>query len=717
MPIAEFSSYIENTWQHNNLKNLSGWFGGVYDGDDYKIEGVSIEGRDSATCGLFGAVYNGTLKNIVLYSPNGDGSVTAGGKTNCYWYAMGVLAGVVGGNGSVENCVAAGYTLNADVICNPPDMGAAGSYIGGLIGFSDVPLKNCSAVVDIDVPKTAEEKANMHIGGLVGSCQKNITNCYTGGEIRIDKGMTVKERCLSIGGIVGSSYFSTLNVYGQTGRIGTVGAENPASVSNKLENCYTYMTLPDQTEVDYWYGTVLDKRIGAYYAIGGSGENDKANCNITNCFYLSSEVLKGITTQIINSSGRFTDMDGKTFGVVPVRYNQLNGQEQINGSRIYEYLQAFQPVTSQAGDFLLAGKYSFAPTNRKELQGLNYPFPTIQTREDGRYHVHYGEWPNIGIWRENGSEPISLDIFTNASHKETLKILAEGAAPSGAWGVASSNPDIVSADVQDGALSVTAQKTGHTTLTITYGLGTNSYSLDVDVNVTAVLEFRPAESPVVLYANDAAEILLTPYGKDGSILDLTGITLTKVEAVTNEAAAFETLRVTQEGNHLRLTVKTNDVGTSAAVNIACDYSYNGNPYSGLNPVTVQIINITPETVEIKPGETRPVGISFAVPVKTVTILSMDIKNEKPGIAAAGVPKADGSTVEIPITGVAAGETAVTLTAQVMVGAQAHSVEVEIPVLVSGTKAAGQAEEPAAVAGETAASGRETAVSGRETPVE
>ena len=64
----------------------------------------------------------------------------------------------------------------------------------------------------------------------------------------------------------------------------------------------------------------------------------------------------------------------------------------------------FATVTKKENDQNVDGKYSF-PGNRTDLEGENYPFPTILTQKTKRgtsVNVHYGAWPLEGIfWRES----------------------------------------------------------------------------------------------------------------------------------------------------------------------------------------------------------------------------------------------------------------------------------------------------------------------------
>lgn len=311
-PIAE---YYDPSNHH-----LYGWFGGTFDGDDYVIENVNIQGQTSTVAGLFGAVYNGSLKNIVMYSSDGEGFVTSSFDTKkmlsgCYY--MGTLAGLASSNNgnAVENCSASGYTIYAKTYNTRDNQWgttqAGGSGVGGLLGVSDMDLKNCSAVTTIRIvtnPQNNYGNDNLRAGGLAGISKKTIENCFAGGEILVggtlnDDGQFNKEGMvrvkaangLFLGGIVGGSYFTNMGLPSGQGNIGGGG-------SNTLTNCYSYVVLPSQKETklestkkqSYGKNETIEVEytyIRGLYAIGGVGD-DGGNCTISNCYYLKSEAMK-----------------------------------------------------------------------------------------------------------------------------------------------------------------------------------------------------------------------------------------------------------------------------------------------------------------------------------------------------------------------------------------------------------------------------------------
>ena len=527
-PIAEY--YDVST---GRTGTLNGWFCGTYDGDDYVIENVNIKGQRSSCAGLFGIVYNGTLKNIVLFSGEVVSYRNESGQTNSCWYAIGGLAGLAAADGesAIQNCSVAGYRIEADVRMREGGSNNwGGAEIGGLVGISFMDMEKCAAETTIVFPGSIKSVDNIRIGGLAGASQRTISNSYAGGEIEVRKleNQSNLGGSIYIGGIVGGSYFKPLQPSGGI-MIGTEAYDTQGNVSNttnnSLTNCYSYVVLPEVKADGY-------NKIQSLYALGGTGEinsaasaltnwDNKANhgiCTITNCYYLGSETLKKNQNSI---SGIKTDLNDAQ--AASVTHRQLAGQDDIGGRTIYQRLNnfagsdeaareegPFRPVTSRIDGYDVAGKYSYPPGGRPELEGLDYPFPTILTRDKGANCVHYGMWPLNGIRRDNGGAPIALDLYTKRTYPENLTL--EGVPTGGQWSVESGDRTIASGTVtQSGRLEVAAVGEGTTKLTVKYTYGGVTYPLAVTVNVTAYLELRPSTAAV--FPGGRVELAMTPWGR------------------------------------------------------------------------------------------------------------------------------------------------------------------------------------------------------------
>lgn len=435
------------------------YFNGSYDGNSYSIKNVEI--RNSGTSiGLFGSIIGAKVQNIILYSDKGNYIQRLSGTKS--WYTIGGLCGLAAiGQGntaeqtSITNCTVSGYTIQD----NSTQSTWGDGNVGGMIGMCTMNLKNCSAVNNIilntEFIYEKNDGVSVRAGGLVGSMRGNITNCYTGGEI------SATEKCLAnakeespdrhrraklfIGGITGGIYIKNGGnltellgtIQGLTGwqnkpgyRCEGVGCSVPTTI---IKNSYTYIKLPN---TDIGANSVIQ----SVNPIGSNGETPHErdyNCHVLvkmiNCYYYSSNIskIKPFTTKDAGAgSGNTTNIDNSQ--AFPVKWKQLSGEATIDGTingetGKYTLLQllnqkdsggTFGTVTVTENDQKVDGKYSF-PGNRTDLDGENYPFPTILTQKttSGQtVNVHYGGWPLEGIyWKESRA---SMDIFENMEINE-----------------------------------------------------------------------------------------------------------------------------------------------------------------------------------------------------------------------------------------------------------------------------------------------------------
>lgn len=697
-PIAEY--YDDTT---GNQGSLNGWFGGVYDGDSYVIENVSIKGQESSCAGLFGVVYNGQLSNIVLYSSDGQGTVNsiAGNDakdTDSCWYAIGALAGLAASDSAsaVKNCAVAGYTINVDVKLSNSSWG--GAEVGGLVGISNMNLEGCTAVTSIQVStgniNSAFGNDNVRIGGLVGASQKSIESCYAGGSIQVGNSIT-NVAGIYVGGIVGGSYFKPLDPANGT-RIGIVGTDTNKplnqqqnTTNNELHNCYSYVSLPSKSS-----------NIKSLYALGGTGEivaagsgsyNDAANhgiCTITNSYYLDS-------IRPTDISDIKTDVNG-TPGVTALSYTELetDGVARLNNG-ITGTRRRFSKVTTEiplpgGGSHSVPGQYSYPPSSRSELQGMDYPFPTILTRtDDGQQrNVHYGRWPLNGITRSEGNKPMELDLFVGGGTlEETLKLTSD-VAVGGVWTVRIEGETPIAElqalngqTIQDGELTfrddgsrelpvkiaaippkanegeaIDPNSVRTTTLSVTYTEpGGKSYHRDLDnnnpftVRVTAELKLKPAQA--VLFPNEA--VVLTPAVTNRLDEDLSGeLKLTNVQSgdtVQARGANYD------EGGATTFTAIELTGGAAPTVapeiiNVTYRFTYNGRTYATSSAVLAEVLPVETRVVEAEGGDPGTYTVSFdftGVGGREVTEFKAALAQGQTGVE---LGEADGTSVPLTLAG-------------------------------------------------------------------
>lgn len=173
----------------------------------------------------------------------------------------------------------------------------------------------------------------------------------------------------------------------------------------------------------------------------GGESNYHVRIQITNCYYYEDNI------PVI----RHEYMAGKNWNniddtAIPLSWAEMSGEKDVdstiggktgeNAIRVtgsfvellnqsvdsedkYAIRGTFAKVTTEENDQDVDGKYSF-PGNRTDLEGENYPFPTILTQKTKRgtsVNVHYGAWPLEGIfWRESRA---TMDIFEDMDLEQT----------------------------------------------------------------------------------------------------------------------------------------------------------------------------------------------------------------------------------------------------------------------------------------------------------
>ena len=580
-PIAEV--YDSTSSQQGDL---FGWFGGAYNGNDYLIADVNIKGQSESSCvGLFGAVFDAALQDIVLYSTDGTATVEGTNSGQSRWYAIGGLAGLAGSTtgSSVVNCTVSGYTIK-DTHQSTSAGGWGGTGLGGLIGVSDMSLVGCTAVTEIEL--NSKDNDNVRVGGLVGSCQGSISSCYAGGSIMVDgTSSTPNDRGIYVG----------------------------QQLQNTLNNCYTYVELPAANSNQY---------IKGLYAVGGSGElnvqgtndgnADHGWTNYDNNYYLASVVLSknGGVISIGRNDMNNPDVTSMTYAEMADTTSDAGLLNKLN-AKINQEDEKFATVTTKtASGAPLAGRYSFG--SDLSLLGKDYPFPTILTQnsdvaENGIANVHYGDWPLEGIRRPDGALPVNLDLFADykqdkegAVHTETLTL--SGVSEGGSWSASSADADekIVKAEINDGTLTITALKEGNTTVTVTYTKDGKTYSLTIEVNVTAQLHLAVADSvvtPVTVFPNATVSTPLALTDKNGKELlaelkDDIDLEYIKVEF---DPDYFASAAVEKET--LTLTAASGTLTGPTQMTVAYDFTYLGQKYSATSVLSLQVVDAE---VEVKP---------------------------------------------------------------------------------------------------------------------
>ena len=426
------------------------YFNGVYNGNTYSIKNIEINSKNTVT-GLFGSIIGAKVSNVILYSEKGNYIQRYSGKERG-WHVLGGLCGLaaVGKGNSAENVKISNCTVSGYTIQDNSDKGAYGdSSIGGMFGMSTMDLRECTAVNTIIINMTESSRTeSVRVGGLVGSMRGVISNCYTGGEITCTDTCLQKRRTrLMLAGISGGIYIKNqgnlLELLGNS-ILGIEGASDDTKKNAEqcktpttiIQNCYTYIKMPIDKA----------KRITSIEPIGSNGEthdekyknwaesNYHVRIQITNCYYYEDNIPV-IRHEYIGGGKNWNNIDDTA---IPLSWAEMSGEKDVdstiggktgeNAIRVtgsfvellnqsvdsedkYAIRGTFAKVTTEENDQDVDGKYSF-PGNRTDLEGENYPFPTILTQKTKRgtsVNVHYGAWPLEGIfWRESRA---TMDIF------------------------------------------------------------------------------------------------------------------------------------------------------------------------------------------------------------------------------------------------------------------------------------------------------------------
>lgn len=427
------------------------YFSGSYDGNTYYIKNVEVDSKNTVV-GLFGSIIGAEVQNIILYSENGN-YIQRNQNSPRSWYAIGGLCGLAAvGDGKnpsdvkITNCTVSGYVVRD----NSTQSSWGDGNIGGMFGMCTVDLVRCTAVTTIDLntefDNTKSDGVSVRAGGLVGSMRGNITGCYTGGEIKCEErcrnnagtwapspqeGFKTKTK-LFLGGITGGIYIK--NKGNLTALLGgpikgleepwkTCGSNAQCTVpTTVISNCYTYIKMPDDE------ATV--KVAKSIEPIGSNGEtphensyNHHVRVEVKNCYYYTNNIpessLKQFTVGNANNSNTWGKYTNIISDAMAISWNQLAGNARIEkkgtSKTLLEWLNTdnttlFETVTTTENGQKVNGKYSF-PGDRTDLDGEDYPFPTVLQQGSGNGHVnvHYGEWPLEGIyWKESRA---SMDIY------------------------------------------------------------------------------------------------------------------------------------------------------------------------------------------------------------------------------------------------------------------------------------------------------------------
>ena len=619
-------SMYDNAGDTANADPTMSYFASHYDGQAYTIKNVEI--HSNAECvGIFGITVGATVKNVVVYSD--EGNVIEATKEGESWYCVGGLVGFAAGRDNpasvFTNCTVSGYTIQ-DNHANDPGWG--GGSVGGLVGMTNMDITNCSAVTDIIINIGYNGPyQNLRVGGIAGVSRGAVRYCYAGGSMRstakswynsYDRGANIWMGGL-VGGIVMRNSGGLATLVGDVSRV------------LKVENCYSYVEMPKRGKANE------QNIIKSTQAIASNGEMQENFSNVKNdyieihnCYALESAVLNtddyrkygnGNKTPSswynLNLNMTHQDLQGREIKLFNdstpyVTYAEMQSSEFLTKlNKNYQSgssYKSFSTVTITEQGQNIDGKYSF-PGNDTALQGLNYPFPTVLTQTDifgSTVNLHYGRWPRIGLLWEENSRKLDLlaDIKTKAKDS-TLNDNEDGKA------LLQTHLLVASSDVDTSAVpeiklydedrnELTNDKAAATVSRIVYNDAKNCYDVTfigqnvgtvvaeaklgnyiarLTIEVTASLKLEASSTNISVYSGDTDTITLTVKdANDKQLLAETEKTLKWEIAVDNNGVQQEVIECSKDD------IKLNADGTfslpltgfaagEATVSITCTYPY------------------------------------------------------------------------------------------------------------------------------------------------
>ena len=599
-------SMYDNAGSTANADPTMSYFASHYDGQAYTIKNVEI--HSNAECvGIFGITVGATVKNVVVYSDEGNVIEAKQDGESCY--CVGGLVGLAAGRDNpasvFTNCTVSGYTIQDN---HAKDPGWGGGSVGGLVGMTNMDITNCSAVTDIIINIGYNGPyQNLRVGGIAGVSRGTVSYCYAGGSMTsispgshrgYGSGASIWMGGL-VGGIVMRNSGGLKTIVGNVDKVLTVS------------NCYSYMQMPASGS----------KIVKSSQSIASNGEmqeefamvsDGKDHVVIQNCYVLESSAVNTDDYNTYKNESDWSDWKnfnvnhnfrqrGKAFfwdsthGIRVDWYDrriEVTGQsaspyisyEQMQNGTLLSYLNKnsgttgiyFSTVTITEQGQNIDGKYSF-PGNDTALQGLNYPFPTVLTQTDifgSTVNLHYGRWPRIGLLWEENSQKLDLlaDIKTKAEDS-TLNDNENGKA------LLQTHLLVASSDVDTSAVpeiklydenrnELTNDKAAATVSRIVYNdankcydvtfIGQNvgavvaeaklgNYIARLTIEVTASLKLEASSTNISVYSGDTDTITLTVKdANDKQLLAETEKTLRWEIAVDNNGVQQDVIECSKD---------------------------------------------------------------------------------------------------------------------------------------------------------------------------
>ena len=231
-------------------------FRGVFDGQNYTIRGLNVEGSENGV-GFFGEVRTGTVKNLTIY-----GEVIVNAEVDCVGGVIGSICGLNGENDLERNgAVIQNITSYVNVTAKAHGIG----MIGGFVGYADHQslIEKCSWYGTFNA---GEYRVDSGAAGFIGKIQENtsevtIRNCGAYGTIKTN---------------YAGDYNNTATIY-----MGGFLSFSNTGAKTTLENCLF------AGKFERGENLTDEARLGAFGTLRGVNA-------IKNCYYLGDDGLEAV---------------------------------------------------------------------------------------------------------------------------------------------------------------------------------------------------------------------------------------------------------------------------------------------------------------------------------------------------------------------------------------------------------------------------------------
>jgi hypothetical protein len=228
-----------NYWNPIGPAHDGGKFKGHFNGNGHKISNWYINAPEQDNQGLFGVLWQGSIRNVVVENVNitckgvagcitgksesatimncyASGNITSAYLDNSAGNSIGGIVGSMTATGAYSTAYS--YIVNCYASVNVKGY----NFIGGLIG-------NCMNATVLNCQSVGTVNANSYAGGLSGTFNSSVmNNCFASGRVNC-----ITSNC---GGLIGSNYGTINNSYWDiqtSGQTKATGNEKSKSATGK----------------------------------------------------------------------------------------------------------------------------------------------------------------------------------------------------------------------------------------------------------------------------------------------------------------------------------------------------------------------------------------------------------------------------------------------------------------------------------------------------